>query len=189
MFMIYQLRDKSATTEIPKISLKPRRLKVKVKPVEFSIPTLTRRKLSPKSPTSLQGASSNSCREVSTNMLEGDDLALPAPHPPKVEESSEVWSQMTQFPSDDVPVRTKPSEAVMMMSSQSSQSSHSSSGSYASALSEQMDEDENLSIDSMKMEEHTEENNTLSKTLNNNDKNVKNAETAMEQNVNESRDQ
>ena len=92
---------------------------------------------------------------------------------------------MTQFPSDDVPVRTKPSEAVMMMSSQSS---HSSSGSYTSALSEQMDEDENLSIDSMKMEEHTEENDTLSKTLNNNDKNVKNAETAMEQDANESRD-
>ena len=69
----------------------------------------------------------------------------------------------------------------MRISSQNSQSSPSSSRSYTSALSEQMDEEENLSIDPRKMEKDKEKNDTHSKTLNNNNKNVKTADTAMEQ--------
>ena len=175
------MRDKPATmgtgSEIPDTNLKLRRLKVK--PVEFSSPTLTRRKFSLKSPApsespSLPGASSKSWYEVSANLLEGDDPLLPVPPAPTVEESSEVWSQMTQFPADAMPVRSKPSEAVV--SSQSSQSSQSSSGSYASCretLSEQMDEEENVSVLMEEEEEDVEENDSHSKTLKNNDKNHK----------------
>ena len=172
------LKDVSATTdcETSHIRLKLRRLKVKPKPVELST-----RKFSLKS--SLQEASASSA-----SLLEGDDPTVPAPPPPTVEESSEVWSQMTQFPSDDIPVRTRPSET--RETTLSSQSSQSSSGSYASCretLSEQMEEEENIPVDGMESME-IEENDSHTKTLTNNDNMEKSEGTAMEQDGNDSED-
>ena len=174
------MKDVSATAdcETSHISLELRRLKMKPKPRPVELST---RKFSLKS--SLQEASASSA-----SLLEGDDPTVPAPPPPTVEESSEVWSQMTQFPSDDIPMRTRPSETSEP--SLSSQSSRSSSGSFASCretLSEQMEEEENIPVDGMESME-IEENDSHTKTLTNNDNMETSEDTAMEQDANDSED-